>query len=121
MLVIGGLYWRGKLDAMEGRPARLLSALALADRFETPLGTFSVAALTGALASWLIPALSVSQADRMAATASAVLAVLEFINYYHRQLQHFDHKADFKRLVINKGFRKSQMAVDLARFRTHSL
>jgi hypothetical protein len=52
-------------------------------------------------------------ADRIAATACAVLAALEYVNYYHRQLQHFDNWADFKRLIAGKGFRKSWMARDL--------
>jgi hypothetical protein len=43
-----------------------------------------------------------------------VLAVLEYVNYYHRQLQHFDNKADFRRMLAGKGFRQSWMARDLA-------
>jgi hypothetical protein len=52
-------------------------------------------------------------ADQIAATACAALAALEYVNYYHRQLQHFDSWADFKRLLAGKGFRKSWMARDL--------
>ena len=52
-------------------------------------------------------------ADRNVATACAVLAVLEYVNYYHRQLQHFDSREDFRRLLTGKGFRKSWLARDL--------
>jgi hypothetical protein len=43
--------------------------------------------------------------------------MLEYVNYYHRQLQHFDHAADWKRLLAGRGFRVSQMAADLQRLR----
>jgi len=44
--------------------------------------------------------------------------VLEHVNYYHRQLQHFDHWPDFKRLITGRGFRRSQLSVDLDDWRT---
>ena len=56
-------------------------------------------------------------ADRVAATGCATLAVLEYVNYYHRQLQHFDNKADFKRMLAGKGFRQSWLARDLSELR----
>ena len=54
--------------------------------------------------------------DRWVALAAAVLAALEYVNYYHRQLQHFDNFADIKRLLTGRGFRRSQMARDLERY-----
>ncbi|MEN9392769.1 MAG: hypothetical protein RLZZ104_1112, partial [Pseudomonadota bacterium] len=62
---------------------------------------------------WLVPSWSAGLADRNIATGCAVLAVLEYINYYHRQLQHFDNGEDFQRLLAGKGFRKSWMARDI--------
>ncbi|MBX7457532.1 hypothetical protein K3152_04660 [Qipengyuania sp. 1NDH17] len=117
LLVVGGLYWRGKLDALEGRAARLGRVLAQADRWQVPLAILSGAAFLAAIASWLDPGLSVSLADRITASVCSTLAVLEYVNYYHRQLQHFDHLADFRRLLAGRGFRPAQMAVDLRRFR----
>ena len=70
------------------------------------------------MASWVFPQISVSLGDRIAATVCGLLAALEYINYYHRQLQHFDNAADFKRLMSGRGFRRSQMAADLERFRS---
>ena len=60
------------------------------------------------------PMLSASQ---YAALLFTVLATLEYINYYHRQLQHFDHQEDFKRLLAGKGLRKSHLARALATWR----
>ena len=45
------------------------------------------------------------------------LAVLEYINYYHWQLQHFDNASDFSRLIKGDGFRKSHLARALERWR----
>ena len=84
---------------------------------ERNLLALSMGTWVAALTSWVFPPLSTSFGDRLAATICSTLAVLEYINYYHRQLQHFDHAADFKRLLTGKGFRKSQMAIDLCRYR----
>ncbi|MBX7526974.1 hypothetical protein [Qipengyuania vesicularis] len=118
LLVLGGLYWRGKLLALDGNDEALHAALRIADRFDGILCVTSFLALGAALASWVFPQMSVSLGDRIAATVCGLLAALEYVNYYHRQLQHFDNAADFKRLISGKGFRKSQMAADLERFRS---
>lgn len=117
LLIVGGLYWRAKLQVLQGQPEKLPNFLAWAGPLEIPLGLLSLATFVAAIASWFLPGLSVSLADRIAASLASLLAVLEFVNYYHRQVQHFDHKADFQRLVTGKGFRRAQMAVDLARYR----
>lgn len=46
-----------------------------------------------------------------------LLAALEYVNYYHRQLQHFDRSSDFKRLITGGGFRRSHMARNLTAYR----
>ena len=58
-------------------------------------------------------ALTVSQYTTLAFT---VLATLEYINYYHYQLQHFDNAADFQRLISGDGFRQSHLARALKRY-----
>jgi hypothetical protein len=45
-----------------------------------------------------------------------LLAVLEYINYYHVQLQHFDHAPDWKRLISGRGFRRSHLAREIERW-----
>ena len=46
-----------------------------------------------------------------------ILGVLEYVNYYHVQLQHFDNMADWRRLLAGRGFRPAHMARDLATWR----
>ncbi len=114
LLVIGALYWRGKVRQLKGQTtgwAKLLHRIA---RLQYPALILTLAGCGTALAGWLSADLALGTADRVAATVSAVLAALEYINYYHRQLQHFDNKADFKRFLAGKGFRPSWMARDLA-------
>lgn len=47
----------------------------------------------------------------------AALATLEYVNYYHVQLQHFDHASDWARLRSGRGFRASALARALKRYR----
>ncbi len=47
----------------------------------------------------------------------ATLALLEYVNYFHVQLQNFDHKSDLKRLIMGGGLRESHLAKALRRFR----
>lgn len=47
----------------------------------------------------------------------ATLALLEHVNYFHVQLQNFDHRSDLKRLVSGGGLRESHLAKALRRFR----
>jgi hypothetical protein len=58
------------------------------------------------------PSLTVTQYCTIAFT---VLATLEYINYYHYQLQHFDNLPDFQRLISGNGFRQSHLARALKR------
>jgi hypothetical protein len=46
-----------------------------------------------------------------------LLAILEFVNYYHVQLQHFDHAEDFQRLLAGKGFRRSHLSKSIRAYR----
>lgn len=51
----------------------------------------------------------------LVALGLAVLAGLEYVNYYHVQLQHFDNAADIKRLLSGRGFRPAHLARALRR------
>lgn len=113
LLVIGAAYWRGKVLQLKGQRPDLAPLMKQIAAWRRPAQGLTLAGCLAALAGWLKPDWSVGMADRIAATVCAVLAVLEYINYYHRQLQHFDNWADFKRLMTGKGFRKSWMARDL--------
>lgn len=114
-LVIGTLYWRGLAARLRGDPlTAMTAALRIADRWERPL------VLVTALATILLAAGIMAVGWTAAIIASAALtalAWLEYVNYYHWQLQNFDRMADTKRLFAGRGLRRSHMARDLARFR----
>jgi hypothetical protein len=55
-----------------------------------------------------------------AAAVLNLLAVLEYANYYHRQIQHFDRWSDFKRLVTTRRLRRSHMSRALEAHRKSS-
>lgn len=64
----------------------------------------------------------VTQGPRLASELVApavllLLAVLEYVNYYHVQLQHFDHPPDWRRLMSGRGFRPSHLARQIARWK----
>lgn len=115
LLAIGAAYWRAKHRQLVEPGFRVeptLHWIAALRPFALVLTTVS---LVPAFGVWLVPSWAVGLGDKICASLAATLAVLEYINYYHRQLQHFDNAADFKRLLAGRGFRRSQMARDLDR------
>lgn len=115
LLAIGTYYWWAKLRYLQQREA-LRPRVSLLSRWEMPALVLTVVAVATTIAAWIWPALSTGLADRLVASSAATLAALEYVNYYHRQIQHFDHAADFRRLRDGRGFRKSQLRADLERF-----
>ncbi|MEM6856429.1 MAG: hypothetical protein AAF559_01035 [Pseudomonadota bacterium] len=114
LLILGGLYWRAKLHQLEGRSGTLEAFLPLAHKWRLPLLATTALACVLAVGVWFTD-LAVSTGERWAITIAAILAALEYVNYYHRQLQHFDNRADFNRLITGRGFQRSWMARDLER------
>jgi hypothetical protein len=123
LLIAGGCYWRLKARQLRRVRSSLYSTFYWLDRIQRPLLVSCIAVSLLCIVDLSILRLSVSTGDRLVAIVSTILAILEYINYYHRQLQHFDHAPDFRRLFSGRGFRKSQMRADLERFRhqTHLL
>jgi len=117
LLLLGGFYWRAKLRSLRGNQGSVFDVMRWAHRLQWPFLVSSIAVVTLCILSWTLGAFSISMGDRITASLAAVLALLEYINYYHRQLQHFDNWSDFKRLLTGKGFRVAQMAADLRRYR----
>ena len=114
-LVVGTAFWRGidrRLRFADRDAAR--RALALADRVEKPLLAINAAAVAATVGALVVNGWT---GAAVAAAALSVLAGLEYINYYQRQLQHFDNRADFKRLLSGRGAKPSHMARDLAAWR----
>lgn len=117
-LLIGTLYWRALSQCLAGADRRVLNkALSMAHRLEKPL-----LAMTGLAAAAVVAAISVRGLTWpvMGAAVLTLLAGLEYVNYYHRQLQHFDRWSDFKLLVTSRRLRRSHMARHLASYRTSS-
>ncbi len=115
LLVVGTLFWRGVDRRLRfGDRGAAERALELADRVEKPL----VVAGVGAVAATLVALFHKGWTPAVIAAALlSLLAALEYVNYYHRQLQHFDNRADFKRLLAGRGARTSHVARDLAALR----
>lgn len=117
LLAVGGLYWRGKLHALRGDGRALDFALALADRTERALVILTLLALVLTVVIFVLPLPAATEGDRWGVSIAALLALAEYVNYYQRQLQHFDNWPDFKRLITGRGLRPAKMAVDLAAWR----
>ena len=114
MLVAGTAYLRGKYRQLTaGAPLdRTLAWLAAA---QLPLLAATLVALATMIWVWADPAVTQGLAERWVVSVAAILAALEYVNYYHRQLQHFDNASDWQRLISGRGIRKSQLRRDLER------
>lgn len=111
-LLVGTFYWR----ALDQRITRsdyksLIRAVAFADRVEKP---FLV--LTASSALWLMLTLWLYgwSSALIAAALLTLLAGLEYVNYYHLQLQNFDRWSDFRRLFLTGRLRRSHLSRALA-------
>jgi uncharacterized membrane protein len=112
LLAAGAAYWRSKyrLLALSVPAEPVVRHLA---RAQTVLLLLTGVGVAAALAAWLLPDFTASRVDRWAATVAAALAVLEYVNYYHVQLQHFDRITDLRRLFTGRGFRRSHLRRDI--------
>lgn len=117
LLIAGGCYWRAKARKFKQDQCSLQRTLYWLDRLQLPMLISVVAVLFLCLCDLLFVRISLSQGDRIVSILATALAILEYVNYYHRQLQHFDHWRDFLRLISGRGFRKSHLRADLDRFR----
>jgi Na+/proline symporter len=114
-LLVGALYWRGLHQRFSGAGRKALdTALMVGDRAEKP-------GLALVVLAFIIFGFALAQRGWSAAVIAAgllsLLAALEYVNYYHRQLQHFDNLADFRRLIRGAGLKPSHMSRDLRRYR----
>ncbi|MCR9079385.1 MAG: hypothetical protein NXH78_09830 [Hyphomonadaceae bacterium] len=117
LLLIGAYYWRAKLKQLEDRSYDLSGAMRVISVSQGLALILTLVAGGAVLYAWTRPDIFNSGWDQGVATFAALLALLEYVNYYHRQLQHFDHGPDFKRLLSGNGLRPSQMARDLKTYR----
>lgn len=117
LLIVGGCYWRTKSRRLTVTGAKLDATMLWLDWLHIPLLVGCVSTSLLCVADLIVFRISVSDGDRLVAIIAVILSNLEYVNYYHRQVQHFDHTPDFLRLLSGRGFRKSHMRADLERFR----
>ena len=113
-LIVGAVYWHALHRRLRDRSASPARALTFVDRVEKPLlGVTAAAALATS-------ALGIREGFTACVTAAGgltLLAVLEYVNYYRVQLQHFDNMADFRRFISMRGLKRAHLSRDLARHR----
>lgn len=114
-LIVGAAYWRAVDQRLRfGNRTPLNRILAVADEVEVPL--LLLAGVATLILSYAVRELGWT-APVIAAAILILLAALEYVNYYHRQLQHFDRWSDIKRLISTRRLRPSHMARALAAHR----
>lgn len=116
LLVIGTVVLRMMLRKSRGEANASSVKIPLLIRLRWPAIGLCVAAAIS-LAIELIRGNAAFSAQFVAPAVLTLLAVLEYINYYHVQLQHFDHAPDWKRLISGRGFRRSHLAREIERWK----
>ncbi len=116
LLVIGTIVLRMMLLKARGETNAIADRIPLLVRMRWPAIALCVAAAIANGAEWLGRGAELS-AQCLAPAVLLLLAVLEYINYYHLQLQHFDHAPDWQRLVSGRGFRRSHLAREIDRWK----
>lgn len=106
LLVIGAAAWRMALAGLAGDTALAEKLTAACARAEWP--SLAVLVLATAMA-----AASVVEGgwrpNSFAAAGFTLLGWLEYVNYYHVQLQNFDSSIDLKRLKAGRGLRRAHL------------
>jgi hypothetical protein len=119
LLVVGTFAWKMVVDRLEGNPASEKTWTPWLDLARWPAILLIMIALI-ATAAEALSTLPRNSASLIGASLLCVLAILEFVNYYHVQLQHFDHAEDFQRLLSGKGFRESHLSKSIRTYRQRS-
>jgi hypothetical protein len=116
LLVIGTIVLRMMLRKARGEADAIADRIPLLARMRWPAIALCVAAAVANGAEWLSGSLELS-AQCVAPALLLLLAVLEYVNCYHVQLQHFDHAPDWQRLIAGRGFRRSHLAREIERWK----
>lgn len=116
LLVIGTIVLRMMLRKARGEANATAGRIPLLLWMRWPAIALCVAAAVANGVEWFRGSPEFS-AQFVAPAALLLLAVLEYINYYHIQLQHFDHAPDWQRLVSGRGFRRSHLAREIERWK----
>jgi hypothetical protein len=113
-LLVGAAYWRALWARLEqGRPS-MDAALSMAQRWKPYCCGLMIVSLIISVANIAWTGANVAS---LTALGFSILAVLEYINYYHVQLQNFDHGPTFRRFLTRRTFPEAHLAKDLRAFR----
>ncbi|WP_303812686.1 hypothetical protein [Sandarakinorhabdus limnophila] len=106
LLVIGAAAWRMALAVLDGDTG-------LAERLTAACARAQLPSLAVLVAAAALAALSLRnqgwQPNFFAAAGFTMLGWLEYVNYYHFQLQNFDSNIDLKRLKAGRGLRRAHL------------
>jgi hypothetical protein len=119
LLVVGAIAWKIELDGLMGDTRLADRTLPWLERARMPTLVMAVLAPGAAVVEYAMDGRWTASA--IATAILALLALLEWVNYYKVQLQHFDHAADFKRLLAGRGFREAHLAKALRLRRARNL
>ena len=119
LLVVGTFAWKMVVDGLEGIPKSEVQWTPWLDLARWPALILTLLALIATVAE-AFSTLPRFSASLIGASLLCLLAILEFVNYYHVQLQHFDHAEDFQRLLSGKGFRRSHLSNSIRAYRQRS-
>jgi hypothetical protein len=114
LLVIGAAAWKLALARLDGEDRLAEQLTAACARAQWP----SLALVIVASAATV---LDVTQRGwpphTIAAVGFTLLGWLEYVNYYHVQLQNFDSTIDFKRLLSGRGLRRAHLGRAVRKWR----
>jgi hypothetical protein len=116
LLVVGTFAWKMVVDGLEGNSTSEEQWTPWLDLARWPAMLLTILALIATVIE-AISTLPRISASLIGASLLCLLAILEFVNYYHFQLQHFDHADDFQRLLSGKGFRQSHLSKSIRAYR----
>ena len=106
LLVVGAAAWRMALAGLDGDTA-------LAEKLTTACARAQWPSLTVLALATAMAAASVAEGgwrpNSFAAGGFTLMGWLEYVNYYHVQLQNFDSAIDLKRLRAGRGLRPAHL------------
>ncbi|MFN7893674.1 MAG: hypothetical protein ACK5OC_25530 [Pirellula sp.] len=114
LLVIGTIGLRMMLGKARGEANATASPLPLLIWMRWPAIGLCLAAATAIVGEW-VDGSSEFSSQYVVPVLLFSLAILEYVNYYRVQLQHFDHAPDWQRLISGRGFRRSHLAREIDR------
>ena len=114
LLWVGASYWRAVWVMLAPGETSMDATLSMAQRWKPFCLAATILSLSVSIAN--IQSTGASR-SAIVALGFSVLAVLEYINYYHVQLQNFDHGPTFRRFLARRTFPPAHLAKDLKAFR----